>query len=202
MTWAPDYTTIADVKTYLRIGDTADDALLAEAITAASRAIDSITNRQFGQTASTEARKYTPSWSDHLNRWTIGIDDLMDATGLTVALTAGAITLYTLTPVNAAARTRPWIRIVIDKASTVKPVFDDTLPSSATVTAKWGWTAVPATVAAATKIQAARFFKRRDAAFGVAGSPELGSELRLLAKADPDVAFMLRPYTRTRLVLG
>jgi hypothetical protein len=64
------------------------------------------------------------------------------------------------------------------------------------VTATWGWTAVPATIKKATLLQASRFYKRRDAPFGVAGSPDMGSEMRLLAKVDPDVEVMLGDYRR------
>lgn len=53
---------------------------------------------------------------------------------------------------------------------------------------------IPDAVKLACTIQAARFFKRRDAAFGVAGSPELGNELRLLAKLDPDVALLVSAH--------
>ena len=47
--WQPDYITVAEAKDALRIGDDADDAQLAMWISAASRAIDTHTNRQFGQ---------------------------------------------------------------------------------------------------------------------------------------------------------
>jgi len=48
----------------------------------------------------------------------------------------------------------------------------------------------------ACKLQTGRFNKRLQALFGVAGSPADGSEVRLLAKLDPDVAVMLVDYTR------
>lgn len=51
--------------------------------------------------------------------------------------------------------------------------------------------AVPASINLATLIQAARFVKRRDAPFGVAGSPDMGNELRLLARLDPDVLVLV-----------
>lgn len=50
---------------------------------------------------------------------------------------------------------------------------------------------VPGPVELACLIQASRWFKRKDAPFGIAGSPELGSELRLLSKLDPDVEVLL-----------
>jgi hypothetical protein len=43
----------------------------------------------------------------------------------------------------------------------------------------------------ATLLQASRFHARRFSPYGVAGSPELGSELRLLAKLDADVELAL-----------
>jgi hypothetical protein len=67
---------------------------------------------------------------------------------------------------------------------------------SVEVAALWGWTSVPPTIMQANLIQAARFLKRRDAPFGVAGSLELGSEIRLLSKLDPDVALMVGAYKR------
>jgi hypothetical protein len=62
MPWAPDYITTAELKSFLGINDAIDDAQLAIAITAASRAVDRVTNRQFGQVAAAEARLYTPKF--------------------------------------------------------------------------------------------------------------------------------------------
>lgn len=193
MPWAPDYVTTTDLKSYLRITGAADDAQLQLAVTSASRAVDSTTYRQFGQVAAAEARTYTARWDGSICRWVIVVDDLMDATGLTVVIEAGPITLFSKNPANAAQRGRPWTRIVVSDDSTVKPKGE---AGEVTVTGKWGWTAVPDTVKQATLLQASRFFKRRDAPFGIAGSPDTGSEMRLLAKVDPDVAVALKPYIR------
>lgn len=53
---------------------------------------------------------------------------------------------------------------------------------------------IPAGVTQACLLQASRFFARRYSPFGIAGSPENGSELRLLSRVDPDVAVVLAPY--------
>jgi hypothetical protein len=45
-------------------------------------------------------------------------------------------------------------------------------------------------------LQASRLDFRRVAPAGVAGSPETGSEVRLLARVDPDVAVSLKDYIR------
>jgi hypothetical protein len=206
MPWAPDYITTAELKSFLGINDAIDDAQLAIAITAASRAVDRVTNRQFGQATAAEARLYTPKFDTSrvaatwpVGKWVVQIDDLMDATGLTVATSKGAVDLFVKQPVNAAATGKPWTRLVIDPLAAVVPIGFE---NEVTVTAKFGWAAVPVPVKQATLLQASRFFKRRDAPFGVAGSPELGSELRLLARVDPDVAVTLRPYIRQRLTVG
>lgn len=199
MPWAPDYVTAAELKSYLEIPDTVDDAQLALAVTAASRAVDRTTNRQFGQVDGPEARLYTPRFDCSRGKWLVEIDDLQDATGLTVTTAAGAIDLFAKQPINGAVTGKPWTRLVIDPGAAVVPKG---LEHEVTVTALFGWSAVPVTIKQATLLQASRLFKRRDAPFGVAGSPEAGSEVRLLARVDPDVAVTVRPYLRQRLAVG
>lgn len=194
MAWAPDYATTAELKAYLRIGDAVDDAQIALAVTAASRAVDRHTNRQFGLIAAAEARKYTAFWDTGRCRYVVPIDDLMTQVGLTITTEDGTVDVFDLKPANAVAEGRPWTSIVVDPDAAVKPTHR--VEDGVTVTARYGWTAVPDAVKQATLLQASRFFKRRDAPFGVAGSPDVGSELRLLAKVDPDVAVVLGPYMR------
>jgi len=193
--WAPDYAVTADLAAYERIGDSADDAQLALAITGASRAIDHATNRQFGVTAATEERTYDACWSPSRSLYVADIDDVMTAVGLVVTVSGSALasSAYELTPTNAAAKSRPWTRIATASATSRTL---GTGPPQILVEATWGWTAVPDTIKQATLLQASRFFTRREAPFGVAGSPDIGSELRLLAKVDPDVAVMVQSYRR------
>lgn len=200
MAWKPDYATADELASYLRIDDDLDDVELAGAVTAASRSIDDKTNRQFGLLDAPAARVYGAQWDRDRGQWFVEIDDLMTTTGLTISTPAGAIVAYELTPVNAAADGKPWTRLYVAAASAVLPAIDSTGIARVTVTARWGWAAVPAPIKAACLLQGARFFTRRNAPFGVAGSPELGSELRILAKLDPDVAVMVKPYKRRRKV--
>lgn len=201
MAWAPDYTSVAALKAYVRIPalDTQDDVQLALAVTAASRAVDNATNRQFGLVAAPEARYYTAEYQSCDYRYTVEIDDLMVVTGASiVADSTGegdydlAVTSYTLKPANAAAKGKPYTHLWIGSDVSLPVQVVDGLQ----VTARWGWTDVPDTVEQATLIQASRFFTRREAPFGIAGSPESGSEMRLLERVDPDVGLMLRPYYR------
>jgi hypothetical protein len=191
MTWAPDYVTSTELKAFLRISDAVDDAQIALAITAASRAVDRHTNRQFGKVTASEARTYTARWDRDRCKYVVFIDDLADETGLTVVDDNGtAITDYTLKPTNADVKGMPWTHLVINSGGNCR---EDGITAT---TDMWGWGSVPVAVEQATMLQAERFFKRRDAPFGVAGSPDVGSELRLLAKVDPDVAVALGPYLR------
>jgi hypothetical protein len=200
-----DYVTLTQLKSFLRITDTADDTELGFAITAASRAVDQATNRHFGQDAAVTARYYTVGQPDKLNgfdgRWNVETADISTVTGLLVKSDTDddgtfetSLTIDTdfrLWPWNAAAESRPWERIVLMAGGSF-PVQLRTVE----VTAKFGWASVPTAIKQATLMQASRFFSRRNAPFGIAGSPEMGSELRLLAKVDPDVMVIVAPYKR------
>lgn len=182
MAWAPDYVSVEQFAAYMRVADDGDAAVHAWAITAASRAIDQACNRQFGLVSAPEARYYPAErWA---GRWVVNVDDLMTSVGLSVT----GVDSPTPGPRNAPSIGRPWTRLVLP---TMPADLDEV-----EVTAQWGWTAIPAAVEQACLLQASRFVMRRDSPFGVAGSPETGSELRLLARIDPDVEVTLRAYRR------
>lgn len=204
MAWAPDYCTVSELKTHLRITDTADDTPLGVCITAASRAIDHETNRQFGVESGAVARTYTYDPCYFIDgRPALSIDDLSSTSSLVVAADeddsgAYATTLtidedYVLWPYNASRDGKPWTHLLSRSGATyLFPRYSNSIR----VTGIFGWSSVPNAVKMACLIQSARFFVRRDAAFGVAGSPEIGSELRLLDRLDPDVALLLTSVKR------
>lgn len=190
MVWRPDYLTLAEAKAFLRVTDTVDDVEIAGWVTAASRAIDARCNRQFGKLAAAAVRTYREpaSYDPRSGLWLVEIDDVQDATGMTVGGVTYATSGAVLLPDNAPADGLPWTRL----GFTTCP----TMPLA--VLAVWGWTGVPAQVPAATKLQCSRWNKRRDSPYGIAGSPDQGSEMRLLAKLDPDVATTLAGLSRRR----
>lgn len=202
MAWAPDYAALADVRAYERIGDTADDVQLALAITASSRAIDRETRRQFGLVDAPETRYYTPHWNRDLNQYLVEIDDVMIVTGAAVAVDRGSYTWdvslgtsdYDLLPRNAAARGLPYTQLRVRRNASAQPTCN--LVDGVKITLRWGWSSVPSTIELATRLQVSRLHARRDAPFGIAGSPDQGSELRLLDRLDPDVAQLVRSYYR------
>ena len=202
MTWAPDYCTADELKAFVRIADDLDDVQLGLAIAAASRAIDAATHRQFGLVDTPEARVYTARYDGARLRWYCDIDDLMTTTGLSVAVDteadetyAGVVTLHALRPANAAQKARPYTELVFRPDSSVQP---NGVEAGVEVTARWGWTVVPDAVKQACLLQSSRLLSRRDSPFGIAGSPENGGELRLLAKVDPDVEVAIADYRLRR----
>jgi hypothetical protein len=207
MSWAPDYCSVEQLQDYLEFNGVGnrDEESLSWAIAASSRAVDKVANRQFGLVDAPEARTYLANWDRGTGRWFVLIDDLMTTVGLQVAtdpltdetFSGSVADAYVLMPRNAAPRGVPWTRLDITSASTATPAAPE---RAVQVTARWGWTEVPPAVVQATVLQAARLLARRNAPFGVAGSPDAGSEVRLLAKLDPDVLTSIRPYQRLWVV--
>jgi hypothetical protein len=130
----------------------------------------------------------------------VEVDDVMTSTGLVIKLDqagqgtyGSALTGVDPWPWNAAADGKPWTHLVFRSYASAFPTL---FSQGVQVTANWGWTTVPSIVQEATLIQAARFFVRRDSSYGIAGSPETGTEMRLLERLDPDVALMLSTVRR------
>jgi hypothetical protein len=196
MAWAPPYATEDDLASYVGIDDTDDHVELALANESAARAIDQATNRQFGKLDAAAERIYSVRYDYERGVYVADVDDFQTTSGLVVTVDGDAVTTFTKEPVNAASMGRPWTRLVFTSESEVSVCGG----SEVGATVAWGWTSVPDTIHNASLLQGARFFKRRLAPFGVAGSPDMGSELRLLAKVDPDVEVMVRAYRRIRAV--
>ena len=205
------YADLATFLDFVRDADGTDSDLATIALEASARAIDRACNRSFNVAAAAVSTRYfsyvrprevdypissyPATWYRHS---ILTIDDVFDDAGMVVQFdTAGdatyatTTTAYRLGPINAAARSMPFMQAVFD-AGTYPP----THLWGVKVQALWGWDAIPQTIVHANLLQAARFFKRRDAAFGIAGSPEMGNEIRLLSKLDPDVALMVAAFKR------
>lgn len=201
MPWKPDYVSADEVAAFARVDDDVDDEQYALFASMASRAVDNATNRQFGLTTS-QARFYVPRWSFKRAAWVVETDDFVTVTEVAVdALGTGIwevldIAVLGKLPVNAAVKERPFERITI--RGTLVPAFSYT-EESVRVTGTFGWAAVPEEVKGATLLQASRFAARRDSPYGIAGSPESGTEMRLQAKADPDVKVALKDFVRRNL---
>ena len=187
MAWAPDYTTTDLLKSYLHIQHDDNDLWLASWITAVSRNVDDYCSRQFGQVAIVEERTYTPVWDRYEQKTYVEIDDLQNTTDFALVDYYGtAITDYVFEPKNALVKGGVYTRLYIEAQYS----------RDLTATGLWGWNAVPASIPTALYLQAARLAARRTSPFGIAGSPNDGNEIRLLAQLDPDFKTTLKPFIR------
>lgn len=196
------YATLNELKGFVGIptADTADDTTLTSALDSASAQVDAFCDRTFGADASPTVRLYQVD-----NTGRLDVDPISTTTGLVVKTDDNADgtfettwtldTDYRLEPINAAAAGDPWTRLVVLGTRWFPKIA---YRPGVQVTARFGWPGgtAPAPVKHATLIQASRLWLRKNAPFGVAGSVEFGSEMRLLAKLDPDVESLLRPYRR------
>ena len=196
------YATLNELKGFVGIptADTADDTTLTSALDSASAQVDAFCDRTFTADANPTVRLYQVTDTGRLD-----VDPISTTTGLVVKTDDNADgtfettwtldTDFRLEPVNAAASGDPWTRLVVLGTRWFPKIA---YRPGVQVTARFGWPggAAPAPVKHATLIQASRLWLRKNAPFGVAGSVEFGSEVRLLAKLDPDVESLLRPYRR------
>jgi hypothetical protein len=191
---ATEYTDLATIKAALNVpeDDTSRDALLSNAISAASRGIDRDTGRRFWLDPDPVTRTFDPVrrvvCDDSGDR--LLVDDIGDATGLTVESGfSGAyspITTFETGPDNAILRGRPVTSLLLTAG------VWGYRNTRVRVTARWGWPEVPEEIAQAAQIQAMRLYRRKDSPEGVTGSAEWG--VVRLARVDPDVYALIKHF--------
>jgi hypothetical protein len=189
------YCTLAQIKNSAGITDGVDDELLELAVEAASRAIDSATERQFFQTSAT--RVYTPRDS-----YVTDIDDLVTVT--TIKTSSGSdyvfdttweTTDYQLEPLNGLAGG------IVSPATSIRAIGDYNFPMSGSeatvqVNGTFGFASVPTQITQATVLLGSRIFKRNDSPLGVAGFGDIG--VIRVGRLDPDVEVMIAPFKKVR----
>ena len=191
------YTTLVDIKDALNISDATENTMLEHSVAAASRQIDNYCSRVFYQAATASERIFAANQLD-----SISVDDISTTTGLVIKTDTNGdggfentwtSTDYQLEPLNNLAKTPA------DPAYRIRAIGDYFFPLSGegliSVTAKWGYAAVPVAIETACLIQAILIFKSLDAPFGVAGSADVG-ELRILALLHPTARALVDPYRK------
>ena len=195
----PNYATLAQVKSALRITDAIDDNLLNTAIEAASRWVDGYCGRSFVAAAGTAIRDYVPSGrmepllvDDLTSVVSIKIDEDLDRTFTTTLAPID----FQLEPVNSLSFANPY------PYTAIRPQEDGYWPTifgraTVRVEATYGWPATPDAIREATILQASRLFTRLDSPLGVAGFGDMGA-MRVSFRGDPDVLMLLAPYRRAK----
>jgi len=202
------YCSLDDVKAAARITDSLEDDLLELSIEAASREIDSYTERVFYQTGSAGtpvARVYVPQdlyvveTDDIISVTTLKTDSNGDGTFDTTFDTSD----FQLEPLNGLAGgiDTPYTRIRAI-GTYLWPVYEprnvDANQASVQVTGVFGFATVPTAVRQACILSALRQYKRYESPTGVLGFSDLGA-VRVGTKLDPDVERMIQPYRKLRM---
>lgn len=201
MTITNGYATLADLEAFIDPNASAsfterDRNTMETCIEAASRWIDGELDARFY--ASTETRYYTPRWHDllHINDLlsvtTLKTDDDDDAT----YETTWAATDYVLEPRNANTDGRPYRQIRITTSGDYS--FPTGVRDGVEIVGSFGYASTaPTAVKQACLMLALRLYRRRDAIFGVAGSPALGVEVvQAQIRRDTDIMDLLRSVDR------
>jgi hypothetical protein len=190
------YVTLNELKSYLKIDDSTEDALLEQIVESASRSIDRIANRRFYLDANASARQYRATGAV-----VALIDDIGTTSGLIVQIDqagdgtfATTLTLnsdYLVEPFNALAQNRPITRITMISGFFPEPF---NYRPGIQVTARWGFPTVPDDIVEATLILSADLYKRKDSIGGVLGLSELGA-IRM-SPLGRDIAAITKPYQK------
>ena len=203
MALGDNYATLAELKSRIGISDTNDDTKLNSALSSASRGIEKICLRQFNDAGVTSTRRYRTRFAGYVD-----VDDFNTTTGLIIAVdnsdngtfaTTWTTSYYELDPIDGVVDGEtgwPYSRI-IGIGGWEFPVYNERTQVS--VTARWGWTAVPAPIKEAVLLVAEETFKLKDAPFGVAGYGEFGA---VRIRQNPMAMNMITPYRRDPVLVG
>lgn len=186
------YCDLSDLKEWLTISDGAHDPILASVADAAAERIDAYCGRTFSVASGVSTWLVEPARVG----WRIETPDFASTSGLVVETTfdhvawssTSAFVAYPLNHLDGF----PYTEIRFTTAA--PPAAQDARPT-VRVTAPFGWASTPAPVEFANKLQAARWFRRKDTPDGLAGGGDFGI-VRVNSKLDPDVADSLNQYRR------
>lgn len=168
------YLNVAVLKSYVQSSLQLADDLYEDAIASAEQTLDNACGRRFekvGAAAVASARTFYPTGS----RW-LRIDD---CTEITVVLAGGATltvnTEYSVEPLNGVSESgEPVPYNALYRSGGWWPYSSYGATSLVTVTAKWGWPAIPPQIVEACKIIAKDTFSQRDIKFGLVAVSEAG----------------------------
>lgn len=193
MSLGDSYATTAELKTRLSISDGVDDTPLTNSLAAASREIEKFCHRQFNDAGSASARVFVP-----LTDCKAYVDDFSTTTGLIIKTdtdgdgvyeTTWSSTDYELYPLNNIVEGDtgwPYWKIGAIGNQRFPLPYYSRRRAVLQVTARWGWTAVPAPIKEACLIAAEETFKYKDAPFVPA----------VRISGNRNLEKMLRPYRR------
>ena len=182
-----------DMTSYVRSSIVADESEIEAAQLAADSMVNAHCQRTFVVPTVATARTFIASDS-----YTMSVPDIANTTGLVIVDNGTTITVagYQLEifpgypgPIDVTGRTRPYTIIRRMSGSWSADSNNDDVLS---ITARWGWPAIPPEVALASKLMTRDLLLARDTAFGIV---QVGDFSRRVA-ANGVVEALLAPFRR------
>lgn len=189
------YTTVAEVKRYLDITGTSDDALLASLITSAQAAIDAHCDRTFE--AVTDSTRYFDGLGPHIDGVTLWLD--RDLCSITTVTNGDGNTIsgssYVTWPRNSADG--PFYAIRIKESADTDWTYGTDWENAISIAGRWAYsTSAPDDVRHACTRLAGFYYRQKDAqVFDVTAIPDAGV-MTVPVGIPADVKLMLNPYRR------
>ena len=184
------YIATADVKTYLGISGSGDDALISALVSAAQSAVDAYFRRTFE--ASADATRYFDAVADVRGRTLMLGDDLCSITSVTNG-NGNLVTGYVTEPRN----TAPYYALTIKSNVAENWTYSSYPENAITVVGKWAYsTTAPAGIVHLTKWLAAVMYKSKDNVL-VAGESGIAAAVDILAgDVPPDIRIIMSSVPR------
>lgn len=197
------YCSTSDVKTYLGISSTGDNALIGSLIGRAQKAIETYTRRVFQTSTANTTHRFTVG-KDTQGRMLWLDDDLATISSvITDADSTAPSTVSTAEYITHPRNRAPYYAIEIRSDASEDWTFEDAPETGVTVAGKWGYsTTPPADVKHACIRLAAYYYRQKDVqVFDVTTLPETG-QMTVPVGIPRDVKMILDPYVRIGVVMG
>lgn len=186
------YCTTADVKTYLGISESGDDALIAEKIAAAQAGIDAYTHRTFE--ASGDTTRYFDYSSEYIDGYDLILDE--DLCSITTVTNGDSVVVAAGERTTLPKNETPYYAIRLLSDSGVVWTYSDEWMDAISVTGKWAWsTTAPDDIKDACIRWASYKYRQKDAQMYDVTAIEAGVVIRPFG-IPPDIKSMLMPYVR------
>lgn len=187
----PRYLSVEQVKAYCRSEiPTDDDEFIEAACDAAEAALDHACQRRFQVASGSSARVFVP----HVSSSVLRIHDAVSVSSVVENGSTRDPSNYQLEPVNglsSAGEARPFDQIRLLSGD---HWYTDFGKATVTVTASWGWSAIPARIEQAALIVAKEIITNRDEVkLGLVGFSDVGG---VTARTNPIVRETINHYRR------
>ena len=193
-----NYVTVVDVKGRRGIEDFSEDPTFVTLATAASRGVDAVCGRTFGLDAGVSARTYLPP----CDTGRLLIEDFSTTTGLIVVDNTTTLVLntdYIVSPGNSIGPTgEPWPFYIVEP---IRHGWSHYPGRSISVTARWGWPAIPPLVVEATLLVLMDLYATKDLRFGVL-SPGVDGGFSQRIRQNTMAMTLLTDYIRADVMMG